>query len=132
MSGAVAKKCHLGSEANGTSMYGSNPKTFTSITVLRMTSFTAIPTSRTISATYEPRHHFTNYRMARSHPGHVTIMDHPHLPNSPEEEEEYIKQESFIRNWENENKCFLDMNLPELNKLIEETKNDNTIKEETE
>lgn len=52
------------------------------------------------------------------------MPDIPHLPNSPEEEEEFAKQKSFIRNWEieNKNKCFLDMNLPELNKLIEKTK----------
>ena len=51
------------------------------------------------------------------------MSDYPHLPNSPEEEEEFAKQESFIRNWENEqkNKCFLDMSLPELNKLMEKT-----------
>lgn len=51
------------------------------------------------------------------------MSDYPHLPNSPEEEEEFAKQESFIRNWESEqkNKCFLDMSLPELNKLIEKT-----------
>jgi hypothetical protein len=56
----------------------------------------------------------------------ITMPDIPHLPNSPEEEEEYAKQESFIQNWEseNKNKCFLDMNLPELNKLIEKTKED--------
>ena len=52
------------------------------------------------------------------------MSDYPHLPNSPEEEEEFAKQESFIRNWEieNKNKCFLDLDLPELNKLIEKTK----------
>lgn len=50
------------------------------------------------------------------------MPDIPHLPNSPEEEEEFAKHESFIRNWETQNKCFLDMSLPELNKLIEETK----------
>lgn len=51
------------------------------------------------------------------------MSDYPHLPNSPEEEEEFAKQESFIRNWESEqeNKCFLDMTLPELNKLMEKT-----------
>lgn len=51
------------------------------------------------------------------------MSDYPHLPNSPEEEEEFAKQESFIRNWESEqeNKCFLDMTLPELNKLMENT-----------
>lgn len=51
------------------------------------------------------------------------MSDYPHLPNSPEEEEEFAKQESFIRNWEseNKNKCFLDMTLPELNKLMEKT-----------
>jgi hypothetical protein len=52
------------------------------------------------------------------------MPDIPHLPNSPEEEEEFAKQESFIRNWENEQntKSFLDMDLPELNKLIENIK----------
>ena len=51
------------------------------------------------------------------------MSDYPHLPNSQEEEEDHAKQESFIRNWESEqkNKCFLDMTLPELNKLIEKT-----------
>ena len=51
------------------------------------------------------------------------MSDYPHLPNSPEEEEEFAKQESFILNWESEqkNKCFLDMSLPELNKLMEKT-----------
>ena len=51
------------------------------------------------------------------------MSDYPHLPNSPEEEEEFSKQESFISNWESgqKNKCFLDMTLPELNKLMEKT-----------
>ena len=57
----------------------------------------------------------------------------PHLPNSPEEEIEYAKQQSFIEEWEkdiarqstqkedvSENKSFLDMSLLELNKIIED------------
>ena len=56
-----------------------------------------------------------------------------HLPNSPEEEIEYAKQQSFIEEWEkdiarqstqkedvSENKSFLDMSLLELNKIIED------------
>ena len=61
--------------------------------------------------------------MACGNHRHDLMSDYPHLPNSPEEEEEFAKQESFIRNWESEqeNKCFLDMTLPELNKLMENT-----------
>ena len=55
----------------------------------------------------------------------------PHLPNSPDEEIEYAKQQSFIEEWEkdiarqstqkedmSENKSFIDMSLHELNKII--------------
>lgn len=71
----------------------------------------------------EPSNHFIINWLACSHPRHVAMMDYPHLPNSPEEEEDFAKQESFIRNWESDqrNKSFLDMTLPELNKLMEET-----------
>lgn len=80
----------------------------------------------------EPSNHFIINRLACSYPRHVTIMDHPHLPTSPEEEEEFAKQESFISNWESEqnNKSFLDMTLPELNQLIEKT-NDRTTDTDT-
>ena len=61
--------------------------------------------------------------MVNNNDRHVFMSDYPHVPNAPEEEEEFAKQESFIRNWESEqkNKCFLDMTLPELNKLMEKT-----------
>lgn len=67
-------------------------------------------------------HPSTTWMVNNNH-RHVFMSDYPHLPNSPEEEEEFAKQESFIRNWEDEqkNKCFLDMTLPELNKLMEKT-----------
>lgn len=60
------------------------------------------------------------------------MMEHPHYPTSPEEKEEFAKQESFISNWESEqnNKSFLDMTLPELNQLIEKT-NDRTTDTDT-
>ena len=51
------------------------------------------------------------------------MIDFIHLPNSPEEEKFEGNQEEFIRQWEEEQRgrSFLDMTLPELNKLMEET-----------
>jgi len=59
------------------------------------------------------------------------MSDYPHLPNSPEEEIAYAKQQSFIEEWEKDiarqstqkmdvpkNKSFIDMTLTELNKII--------------
>ena len=50
----------------------------------------------------EPSNHFIINWLACSHPRHVTIMDHPHLPTSPEEEEFEGNQEEYIRQWEEE------------------------------
>jgi|14_taG_2_1085336.scaffolds.fasta_scaffold00057_8 hypothetical protein len=59
------------------------------------------------------------------------MTDIPHLPNSPEEEIAYAKQQSFIEEWEKDiarqstqkkhvakNKSFIDMTLTELNEII--------------
>ena len=80
----------------------------------------------------EPSNHFIINWLACSHPRHVAMMDYPHLPNSPEEEEFKGNQEEYIRQWEEEqrNRSFLDMTLPELNQLIEKT-NDRTTDTDT-
>lgn len=80
----------------------------------------------------EPSNHLIINWLACSHSRHVTIMDHPHLPTSPEEEEFEGNQEEYIRQWEEEqrNRSFLDMTLPELNQLIEKT-NDRTTDTDT-
>ena len=131
---AAAPRLPFKLQASGTStsMTVKQAATNTSASMMTCTfrTRTLKPTSDTYDNIRSPNIHRPSNRtghlfLPRIQTNIFKIMpDIPHLPNSPEEEEEYAKQESFIRNWEieNKNKCFLDMSLPELNKLIEKTK----------